>query len=240
MAKSAQIKKSSEEWTNFRSNFRRLMADEAITGKDMAELIGVSSNFVSKILCGKAYPGRDTVASIADCFGVSTSSLFFEEDRAKVAEWKAFGNAVKKARKDKGWALEYTAKLLSLDPVDYGIIEKGDRSISGPTKTRVCNLLGLNQRKPADSSSRKSEEVRKSKAEVSKTQAPERTTIMQTTVKAPAKKSKKASAFELSDETIDFIMLNVKCLPASEDEQRRIFREFANLRMSREEAMLFG
>ena len=55
-----------------------------------------------------------------------------------------------------------------------------------------------------------------------------------------AKKSKKASAFELSDETIDFIMLNVKCLPASEDEQRRIFREFANLRMSREEAMLFG
>lgn len=241
MAKSAHIKKTDEEWTNFRSNLRRLMTEGSLSGKEMAELIGTTNGYVSKILCGRVNPGADTLANIADCFGVSASSLFFDEDRAKVAEWKAFGSAVKKARQDKGWALEYTARCLSLDPVDYGIIEKGDRSISGPMKIRVCNLLGLNQHKPvADSSSKKSEEVRKPKAVNKQTKAPERTTILQTSVKVPAKKSKKTAAYELSDETISIVMLNIKSLPIPEDTQRKVFREFANLRISREEKMLFG
>lgn len=228
-----EVKRTVEEWTFFRANLRRLMKEASLTGKEMAELIGVSSNYISKILCGHSTPGISTQERIADCFGVSANSLFFEEDRARVAKWKAFGNSVRAARESRGWTCEYTAHLLKLDPVDYRIIEKGDRNITGSMKKRVCDLFDLNQHGKAEPATQ-AEEVKK----VPK----KRTTIAQVVVTQPAKQANKAVsvAEDLSNEIIDMIIKHVTDLKVSKDSQIKVYRAFSKLRMRREELEIFG
>lgn len=234
MAFSKGINKREEEWNNFRKNFRRMQVEAGLSGREMAELVGVSPNYISKIHCGHAKPSQTTAEKIADCFGVSASSLFYDENMAKAAEWKAFSNAVKNARQAKGWSLEYTAHILKLDPVDYRIVEKGDREISGPIRRNVCSLFDLNTAtgKPKTATIKPKAEEETKKAEIKRPSSTRDNTA------TPAKET--AEMDLISCEMIEVIIKGVRKLPASTSMQKEIFRTFSELRIRKEEKALFG
>ena len=72
--------------STFGARLAELIKESGKSQKEVAQAIEVSQTAISFYVCDQSYPKFDTVAKIADCFGVTTDYLFGRTDQRDKAK----------------------------------------------------------------------------------------------------------------------------------------------------------
>lgn len=121
---------------NIGGTIKKLRKEQEITQEEFAELIGVSSQSVSRWENNLCYPDIELIPVIADFFGVSTDMLMgMEETREKQAVnaiLENYQNAISKGKTDECICIarkgvkEFPNNYILLDKLMYALFVSGD------------------------------------------------------------------------------------------------------------------
>lgn len=79
---------------NFAETFRRLRKESGLTQEKMSEILGVSSQSVSRWELDNGYPDIELLPAIANCFGVTIDCLLSNDTRSKEEDRRIFQETV--------------------------------------------------------------------------------------------------------------------------------------------------
>ena len=79
---------------NFAETFRRLRKKSGLTQEKMSEILGVSSQSVSRWELDNGYPDIELLPAIANCFGVTVDCLLSNDTRSKEEDHRIFRETV--------------------------------------------------------------------------------------------------------------------------------------------------
>ena len=216
------------EKANFVSNMIRLQEENNVASKDLAEMIGVSSNYISKIRCGRTDPTDRIAKSLSELFGVKIDALYVSKEEADRTAWEKYGRKLKAARRKRGMSVTDVSKYLGCTNLVYEEMEAGKCSTSDSFKEKLSKLF-FNEPVVyhADTEIRLME---KAKSPASSQKAENQPVIL----------SERPSSEGISIEVADVIVRHVKDLNVSTDIQRKVFRELSAYLLRIQEEKLFG
>ena len=209
---SSPIPLSEKEILNFRNNLIGIQKDEGISNKELAQLIGVTPEYVSKIRNGKARPSARISADLANLVNVPEQDLFLTPQERKYKEWAVYGRKLQKARMAKGLHAGDIAAFLGTTLEVYKQLEDGKCYASASWVEKLDKLLF----------DHKEEEKKDAPAE------------------AAEAKPEPAIPAEIPMATIDIIISHVRDLKVAPESQREIFRTLSEYKLRKQEEELFG
>lgn len=111
---------------NFAENFKRLRKEKGVTQEKIAEVLGVSSQSISRWELSVCYPDLELLPSIANYFGVTVDVLLSNDENAKKEDFELFKKTVYKLSNDSteriGFVIEYCRKYPENPFFDYHLM----------------------------------------------------------------------------------------------------------------------
>ena len=79
---------------NFAENLKRLRKEKSVTQEQIADVLGVSSQSISRWELSICYPDIELLPSIANYFGVTVDSLLSNDVLSKEEDLKIFNETI--------------------------------------------------------------------------------------------------------------------------------------------------
>ena len=111
---------------NFAENFKRYRKEKGVTQEKVAEILGVSSQSVSRWELSICYPDLELLPSIANYFGVTVDTLLSNDVLSKKKDHQVFEQRINELWEDTGACIditrEYCRKYPDVDLYAYELI----------------------------------------------------------------------------------------------------------------------
>lgn len=207
----------------FSKNMRIFQEKEDLTVKELAELLGVSSGYISNIKAGQYKASPRIVEELSKLSKIPESVLLTDPEDVVWAERKEFGKRCRKARSSLGYTKKQVCDFAGIGTSRIlDEIESGQCSTTPEQREKLEKLLFpkmtvVAEATPTPEAEKPAETVKEDKSEVvAKTEA------------------------GIPYEVIDVVIKHVKDLNVSEDIQRKVFRSLSEYVTALKEEALFG
>lgn len=120
---------------------KALMQDRGLTGRKLAQRVGLTNVSISRILHGKQKPSRPTVARLARAFGIQPESFY--ADLESTQDQPLDPLALAAARTAQGITRDQLAQITGLESERIDDIETGRENCDQELLTRLAEALGV-------------------------------------------------------------------------------------------------